>query len=130
MKIIIIIILVLLLAGVGFYYFNLNTTPVNNSQKQTDTSVTQDLPQDQSTDVTISIKNFTFNPQMVKIKKGTKVTWINEDTAPHTATSYSDIFDSKTLSTGQSFSFTFNDSGSVNYYCSLHPNMNGTIIVE
>lgn len=65
------------------------------------------------------------------IPQGTTVTWINNDSVPHTATSDTGIWDSGTLQTGGSFSFTFNDSGTFPYFCSIHgqASMSGTIEV-
>lgn len=77
----------------------------------------------------ISIKNFAFNPAELTIKKGTTVIWTNEDSAPHTATSQG-FFDSGTLKNGQSFNFQFNNAGSFDYICTIHPSMKGKIIVE
>src|SRR5262249_3806079 len=57
----------------------------------------------------VTIDNFSFNPQVLTIAPGTRVTWVNRDDVPHTATS-SDAppkFNSKTLDTDQTFSFVF-----------------------
>jgi len=78
--------------------------------------------------VTVSIKNFAFNPAVISITKGTKVTWVNEDSAPHTTTSEGS-FDSGTLSKGQSFSYIFAEAGTFNYKCSIHPSMKGKVVV-
>jgi amicyanin len=76
----------------------------------------------------IDISGFIFNPTSLTIKKGTAVTWTNSDTAPHSIKS--DTFNSPMLSKGQSFSFTFNEVGTFDYVCSVHPVMKGKIIVE
>mgnify|MGYP001573859328 CR=1 FL=1 len=76
----------------------------------------------------VNIQNFAFAPETLIIKKGATVTWTNNDSAPHQIKS--DTFNSERLSNGQSFSFTFNDAGSFDYICSLHPSMTGKIIVE
>ncbi len=78
--------------------------------------------------VTISISNFSFIPSQLIVKIGTTVTWVNDDQAPHTITSLS--FSSQTLNTGNAFSYTFNQSGIFDYYCSIHPSMKGQIIVQ
>jgi plastocyanin len=83
-----------------------------------------------STSTTINISGFAFNPSAVTIKKGTKVTWINKDTAPHTVTSLSDrTLNSPTLTTGKSYSFTFTDVGTFDYQCNFHTSMTGSVIV-
>jgi plastocyanin len=78
----------------------------------------------------VKIDNFTFGPQRVTVKPGTTVTWINEDDIPHTVVSTSLAFRSKVLDTDDKFSFTFTTAGTFEYFCSLHPHMTGTIVVE
>lgn len=78
----------------------------------------------------VKIKNFAFTPAEMKIKVGETVTWTNEDSAPHTATASDGSFDSKNLSQGQSFSFTFDKAGTYDYICSVHPSMKAKVIVE
>jgi plastocyanin len=81
-------------------------------------------------DVEVKIDNFTFNPQKLTVKAGTTVTWINEDDIPHTVAASSKVFKSKTLDTDDKFSFTFTTPGSFEYFCSLHPHMTGSVVVE
>ena len=77
----------------------------------------------------IKIGNFTFGPQELKVKTGTTVTWTNEDDIPHTVIS-PNSFRSKALDSEDKFSFTFTTPGIYKYFCSLHPHMTGTIVVE
>ena len=79
---------------------------------------------------TATVQNFTFTPERLIVKAGTTVTWRNEDDIPHTVTSESRLFKSKALDTDDTFSFTFTEPGSYAYFCSLHPRMTGTIVVE
>jgi plastocyanin len=78
----------------------------------------------------VKIDNFTFVPQRLTIKPGTTVTWINEDDIPHTVAATGKEFRSKVLDTNDKFSFTFAAAGTFEYFCSLHPHMTGTIVVE
>jgi plastocyanin len=78
----------------------------------------------------VKIDNFTFVPQRVTVKAGTTVTWINEDDIPHTIASTAKTFRSKVMDTEDKFSFTFTTPGTFEYFCSLHPHMTGTIVVE
>ena len=78
----------------------------------------------------ILIEDFKFKPETVQISVGDTVTWVNMDSAPHTATSNNEGFDSGGLSEGESFSFTFEEAGNYDYICTFHPNMKGEIIVE
>ncbi len=80
-------------------------------------------------DVAVKIGNFTFGPQEVKVKAGTTVTWTNEDDIPHTVVSPNN-FRSQVLDTDGTYSFTFTTPGTYKYFCSLHPHMTGTILVE
>jgi plastocyanin len=81
-------------------------------------------------EVVIEIEDFVFKPSEVTITLGTKVTWINEDEAPHTATSTDKAFNSGGLDTDDKFSFVFNEKGEFPYFCALHPHMKATITVK
>ena len=79
----------------------------------------------------IEIKDFAFNPQTITVKSGEKVTWINRDEEPHTVVSVEKQFKkSSALDTDQEFTITAGAAGTYTYYCSVHPKMTGTIIVE
>jgi plastocyanin len=81
-------------------------------------------------DMAVKIDNFTFAPQRATVKAGTTVTWTNHDDIPHALASPTKAFRSKTLDTDDKFSFTFTTAGVYDYFCSLHPHMTGTIVVE
>ena len=89
-------------------------------------------------EVTVSLSEIQFKPQNIKIEKGTKVTWINEEnvdhyinTDSHPAHTYFPQQNSRALGNGDSYSVTFNTSGIYPYHCSAHPeNMAGSILVE
>jgi plastocyanin len=85
--------------------------------------------EEEAEEITIEIVDFAFDPAEVEIAPGTTVTWVNNDSAPHTATSDDGVFDSGTLEPGDSFSFTFEDTGTFAYHCDIHPNMTATITV-
>jgi amicyanin len=80
-------------------------------------------------DAAVKIGNFTFAPQELRVKVGTKVTWTNEDDIPHTVVSPGQLR-SQPLDTDQTFSFTFTKPGTYKYFCSLHPHMTGVIVIE
>ncbi|MCX9082235.1 MAG: cupredoxin family copper-binding protein [Candidatus Methanoperedens sp.] len=80
-----------------------------------------------STTNAIDIKDFAFNPDTITVAKGTTVTWTNKDSAQHTVTGTA--FTSETLSQGQSYSYTFNEAGTFEYYCKFHPSMLEKVIV-
>ena len=81
-------------------------------------------------DIEVKIDNFTFNPQQITVKAGDTVTWTNHDDIPHTVMSKTMAFRSKPMDTDDKFSFTFTTPGSYAYFCSLHPHMTGSIVVE
>ena len=77
-----------------------------------------------------------FIPSPVTIPIGGTVTWDNSDNAAHTATAGSaadgpsGVWDSSLIMAGGSFSFTFDEAGSYDYFCMVHPWMAGLVIVE
>jgi plastocyanin len=80
---------------------------------------------------TVTIKDFKFTPAMLTVKTGTKVTFVNEDTTTHTATSASgSTISSGNLAKGQSYTVTFTKAGTYQYTCSIHPYMKGTVTVQ
>jgi amicyanin len=81
-------------------------------------------------DTAAKIENFTFVPQHLTVKTGTTVTWTNADDIPHAVASTTKAFKSKVLDTNDKFSFTFTSAGTYEYFCSLHPHMTGTVVVE
>jgi plastocyanin len=76
-----------------------------------------------------TIKGFSFQPEVLKVKVGAKVTWTNDDTVPHTVTADTNSFASGNLQPGGSFSFTFIRPGTYAYHCSIHPSMHGSVVV-
>ncbi len=89
--------------------------------------------------IMVEIKNLAFNPANITIAKGTSVTWKQSDSASHTVTSVLGkyepthqvkVLDSPLLSKGQTYSYTFNEPGTFEYFCMIHPSMKGKVIVE
>ena len=79
----------------------------------------------------IVIKDFHFTPQTLTVKSGEKITWINRDEEPHTVVSVEKQFKkSGPLDTDQEFTITTGAPGTYTYFCSVHPKMTGTIVVE
>ena len=78
-----------------------------------------------------------FNPNPININSGDSVSWTNNDNDIHTVTSGSDEgpsigqeFDSGTLGEGQSFTHKFENPGTFEYFCNIHPSMVGKVIVK
>ncbi len=79
--------------------------------------------------------NTCYIPSKISIRQGESVTWLNEDAAFHTVTSgtYENpngMFDSGHLDPNESFSIKFEESGTFDYFCTLHPWMKGKVVVE
>jgi plastocyanin len=79
--------------------------------------------------VIVLIDNFAFGPGIVSVQQGSTVVWINKETAKHTATADNELFNSETLSVGESYSFTFNETGTFAYYCKFHGDAGGVGMV-
>jgi plastocyanin len=95
---------------------NNTTTPPSSSESSSTSAVT--------------IHDLGFSPANITVKKGTTVTWTNNDSVSHTVTSDSgSTLNSKNLGNGETFSFTFNAVGTFAYHCTIHPSMHGKVTV-
>jgi len=113
--------MVALLCGISF--LNLSLFALGDEMKNADRTTTKQNR--------IEIKDFAFNPQTLSVKSGEKVTWINRDEEPHTVVSVQKQFKKSTaLDTDQEFTITTGTPGTYTYFCSVHPKMTGTIVVE
>jgi plastocyanin len=85
----------------------------------------------QTEETKVSIDNFSF-PAEITVTAGTKVTWENRDDIPHTVTDAGQPreFKSAALDTGDAYSHVFAAAGIYHYFCSLHPHMQGTVVVK
>jgi plastocyanin len=108
---------VLVLVGLGML-FNGSANVAANTQPPATTEV--------------KIDNFSFTPVALTVTAGTTVTWTNHDDIPHTVVSADDAktFKSKVMDTDEKFSFTFTKAGTYTYFCSVHPKMSGTVVVN
>lgn len=83
-------------------------------------------------DLQVTIDDFAFVPEMLQVAAGTTVRWTNRDDSPHTVVSDGAprVLRSPPMDTGGSFAFTFAAPGTYRYYCSLHPHMQGVVMVR
>lgn len=132
-NVVIAVVVVVVLAGLGAGGYVLtrhksNTTTTDNmNMNSSQNSSTAPVATNQ-----VTIKNLSFSPMSITVKKGTTVTWTNQDSPTHTVTSdngSATVFDSKSLDSGKTFSFTFNNTGTFNYHCNIHSSMMGTVTV-
>jgi plastocyanin len=93
-------------------------------------SVAANAEQAPAKTIEVKIDNFSFGPSSLKVAVGTTVTWTNRDDIPHTVVSTDGVFKSKVLDTDEKFSYTFTKAGTFPYFCSVHPKMTGTVVVE
>jgi plastocyanin len=84
-----------------------------------------------TSDQSVSIDSFAFAPPELSVPVGATLTWANAQAGiPHTSSSVDGLWDSGVLSTGDTFSFTFNQVGDFVYECNIHPSMRGIVHVE
>jgi plastocyanin len=79
---------------------------------------------------TVKIDNFNFTPQTLVIAPGTTVTWTNADDSPHSVREKDGKFKSAALDTDDTFSQTFTAPGEYEYFCSIHSQMTGKVVVK
>ena len=78
----------------------------------------------------VRIDNFSYTPSTLVVTPGTTVTWTNDDDDVHTVVDKDRKFKSPALDTNDTFSQTFAAPGEYDYFCSLHPQMVGKVIVK
>ena len=77
---------------------------------------------------TVNIASFSFSPATITINKGDTIVWKNNDSVSHQIAGNG--FGSSIITNGQSYSFKFDNAGTYDYYCSIHPSMKGKITVK
>jgi plastocyanin len=77
----------------------------------------------------IAIDNFTFKPAAITVRVGTRIVWENNDDIPHSLVETQGKFHSPALDTEDKFGFTFDQAGTFEYFCGLHPHMTGKVVV-
>jgi plastocyanin len=80
--------------------------------------------------VAVSMKNIQFAPKSVTAKVGQTVKWTNDDSVDHNVTATSgETFKSSTFGQGATYSHKLTKAGTIKYVCTIHPGMEGTIVV-
>ena len=77
-----------------------------------------------------SLTTNAYAPNPLTVTVGTTVTWVNNDSVAHTATSNTGAFDTGTIAAGGSGSFRFQSAGTFPYRCTIHPGMTASITVQ
>ncbi|HYZ58331.1 MAG TPA: hypothetical protein VE544_01640 [Nitrososphaeraceae archaeon] len=138
-------------ASIAAVYVTMLATQNQNLNSQTDPASQQPVPTNSSigsstSTITITIPNGAavqesslnkeyYKPVNMKITSNSKVTWINQDIAAHTATSGQSIdssdsgrvFDTGTIAPGSSGSAMMTGSNEIPYHCTFHPWMLGIL---
>ncbi len=78
----------------------------------------------------VTIKNFAFHPAKLTVTKGTKLEVTNADGAAHTLSARNDSFSSPILEPGKRATITLGKAGTFAFYCKIHANMTGTVVVK
>lgn len=76
----------------------------------------------------VVMQNHEYSPETLEVPTGTTVTWTNQDGTNHSVTSEDELFDS-TVGPDENYTYTFDENGTFDYYCTFHPDMTGTIQV-
>ena len=119
----IIVVVLVILGVVGFFL-------LNKGYKSSSSTTTSTSASTSNKSNAVSIENFSFNPGELTVKKGTEVTWTNNDSTTHTVTSDTKTFSSGDITPGSTYKFTFSETGTFSYHCSIHTTMTGKVIVQ
>ena len=96
---------------------------------ETNTNSSNQTVDQQPTARAVSIGDNFFEPAAATIDPGDSVTWTNNGAVPHTVTAENGLFDSGVLDPGESYTVDFDGQGTLAYYCTLHPEMRGSLTV-
>ena len=122
--------LLVIVAGAALSCVSDRTTGVEGNN----TACNVQLPSDAFGSTIVKIQDFAFSPSTVRIRPGTKVTWVNcgdSGSEPHTSTSDIGEWDSPLLPAGATYTREFGEeAGDFEYHCTPHPSMQGVVRVE
>ena len=79
---------------------------------------------------TVVIENMQFNPAELQVHRGERIVWVNKDLFPHTVTSASHAFDSRSIAADSSWTYVASKAGEYPYGCTFHPTMKGMLKVQ
>jgi plastocyanin len=107
----------------------------NSSSTPTSAAPASTAPAAGGSTVKVSMKNIAFDPKTVTVSKGGTVEWTNDDSVNHDVTKKGgpgpNFSSGKgNLAGGDTYKQTFNTPGTIQYVCTIHPGMAGTIVVK
>lgn len=79
---------------------------------------------------TVVIEDMRYHPQTLTVRRGDRITWINEDLVPHTVTATDGRFDSHVIPPDGSWTYVARKAGEYDYRCTLHVTMKGRLVVR
>ena len=130
--VIILVVVVIAVGGVTWLMLSKKDTKSNTTNTATTDQPTKEPPPVNAAVATdkVTIKDFSFSPATITVKKGTTVTWTNQDSTSHTVTSTTGTtLNSNTLKPGDTYQVTFNEVGTFDYHCKIHSSMTGSVLV-
>lgn len=102
--------------------------PATPTEEPTEEPTDQPTEEPAGDAAAVDVFDFGYNPQTLEVSVGAQVTWTNTGAAPHTVTF--DDEDSGVIDSGATYQRTFEDAGTFDYLCTIHPAMTGTIEVS
>jgi plastocyanin len=78
----------------------------------------------------VIIEDMRFHPQVLRVHRGDRITWINRDPFPHTVTATDGKFDSHPIAPDGSWTYVARKAGEYDYVCALHVTMKGKLEVR
>jgi plastocyanin len=129
------IVVVIVLVGGGIYLATRNTSnptqPTASQDHQMNMAATDKTASAPVATNSVTIANFAFSPANITVKKGTTVTWVNNDATAHTVTENDGQTgpNSGTMAKGARYTFTYDTIGTFQYHCTFHSEMVGTVTV-
>ena len=131
----IVIVLAIILVIAGTFWLGGNNFGSRSGSKPINNPPSSIQPSNTNTNTAsnneVTLEGFAFSPLELKIKKGSTVTWTNQDSVKHTVTSDSGSeLSSALIKKGETYSNVFNELGTFSYHCTPHPSMKAKIIVE
>ena len=89
---------------------------------------TDDASPDASSEEVVTMEQSRFAPDSLEVAAGTEVSFQNLDPFAHTVTG--DDFDSGELGQDEIFQRTFDEAGTYEYFCEIHPTMRAEVVVS
>jgi len=104
------------------------STPAEEVDNEGAGGVEETVTEAESEIIDVEIRDYKYIPQNLTVKVGQTVRWTNNDTVLHDVVGSG--IESEYLQKGETFTYTFEEEGTYQYICTIHPWMEGEVIVE